>query len=206
MKTQYSSVEDPLGPGGTRVAIELVTQAEAMGLLDGATELGPLTFSAIDAVLARLAAAGVARGVIASLRRAGSVDAAELADGLRQVKDALDRSPLPEFEWTALIDLFGAEELAMLVGTSETSVNRYARGERATPDDIAERLHFVARIVADLRGAYNDIGIRRWFHRPRKALRGRAPARFLRGAWSPDDPGPTEVKQLSRALVFAPAT
>jgi hypothetical protein len=77
---------------------------------------------------------------------------------------------------------------------------------RATPDDIAARLHFLALVVGDLAGAYNDIGIRRWFDRPRTTLGGRTPRQLLRGAWNPGDAGPTKIRELARSLVAAAAT
>ncbi len=50
---------------------------------------------------------------------------------------------------------------------------------RATPQDIAERLHFRALLIARLTGRYNDFGIRRWLKRLRTALGGRSPASLL---------------------------
>ena len=66
-------------------------------------------------------------------------------------------------------------------------------------------MHFLALAVGDLAGAYNDIGIRRWFERKRTVLEGRAPAAVLRGKWQPEDPGPLQVRDLARALVASAA-
>ncbi len=60
--------------------------------------------------------------------------------------------------------------------------------------------------MSDLAGSYNDIGIRRWFHRKRTLLDGRAPAQLLTGEWDPDEPGPGRVRELARELVSLSAT
>jgi hypothetical protein len=76
------------------------------------------------------------------------------------------------------------------------SLRRYAAKSRTIPDLVAARLHFLALVVGDLGGAYNDFGIRRWFERPRSQLDGKAPRQILRGPWTPDD----AVVQTLRAL------
>ena len=98
------------------------------------------------------------------------------------------------------------ETLASLLGVSISSLKRYRSGERATPDRIAARLHFLALVLGDLAGSYNDIGIRRWFLRKRARLDGRSPAQLLTGAWDPDDVGPARVRQLAHELVSLSAT
>jgi hypothetical protein len=85
-------------------------------------------------------------------------------------------------------------------------LKRYQSGERDTPDDVAARLHFLALVVSDLAGSYNDIGVRRWFQRKRTLLDGRAPVTLLKGHWDPDDEGPMRVRQLARELVSLSAT
>ena len=110
----------------------------------------------------------------------GQQSSASLPVCWRGVHDALDQSPAPMAEWPALQEVLGPELLAGLVGVSASSTRRYASGARATPDPIAVRLHFVALVVGDLAGAYNDIGVRRWFQRPRTRLDGNTPARAAR--------------------------
>jgi uncharacterized protein (DUF2384 family) len=118
----------------------------------------------------------------------------------------LEESPVPEFEWPAMIELFGVERLAPLVGVSVASLRRYAAGQRPTPDVVAARLHLVAQLTADLRGAYSEVGVRRWFERPRVQLGNRAPSAVLAGDWDPDASGPREVRALTRSLAGSPAT
>ncbi len=110
------------------------------------------------------------------------------------------------YEWPHLVQILGVDQLARLLAVSPSSVRRYKEHARATPDGVASRLHFLALVVGDLAGAYNDIGIRRWFERARVPLGNRAPQEFLRGEWSPNDPGPTRVRELARSLVVAAAT
>lgn len=97
--------------------------------------------------------------------------------------------------------MLGADLLAQLLVVSPSSLRRYASGARPTPCSVAARLHHLALIVRDLAGAYNDIGVRRWFCRPRTQLGGQTPAELLHGPWDPDDEGPTQVRQLAAALV-----
>jgi hypothetical protein len=85
-------------------------------------------------------------------------------------------------------------------------MRRYASGSRPTPDAVAARLHFLARVLAELRGAYNDIGVRRWFQRKRTVLRKRSPAQILTDDWSPEDSNPQRVLELARSLALSPAT
>ena len=118
----------------------------------------------------------------------------------------LEASPVPETEWAALLGILDEDLLGDLVGVSPSSVRRYAAATRKTPDDVAERLHFVALLVGELGGAYNEIGIRRWFARPRSALGGKEPAALFRGAWTPDDEGPRRVRELAASLAGSPAT
>ena len=77
---------------------------------------------------------------------------------------------------------------------------------RSTSDAIAARLHFLAFVVGDLAGAYNDIGVRHWFDRPRGCLDGFTPAQVLGHEWSPGDNAPKRVRELARTLAPSPAT
>ena len=96
--------------------------------------------------------------------------------------------------------------MARLLGISQSSARRYFLGSRSTPDTVAARLHFLAFVVGDLAGAYNDIGVRRWFDRPRQRLDGSTPAQTLGERWSPDDDDPRRVRELARALLSSPIT
>ena len=155
---------------------------------------------------AGLAEAGVGQAFIAELRRLPGSDPDRLSSILEKISEALDQSPAPMHEWRALQGVLGLELLTGLLGISQASARRYLSGTRSTPDTIAARLHFLALVVGDLAGAYNDIGVRRWFDRRRKRLNGETPAQALGNAWSPEDNAPRQVRELARALTSFSAT
>ena len=124
-------------------------------------------------------------------------------DGLLRV---VEESPVPDKEWPAMRDIFGDEELTRLLGTSLSSVKRYAVSDRETPLDIAVRLHWLAMTVADLAGSYNELGIRRWFHRPRGQLGRKSPLQVLGKNWDPDSEQARRVRDLASSLAGAGAT
>lgn len=179
-------------------------RADAMGLL--ARKITCLDDSAFQSLATGLTHAGICRGFLAELRHPADMDPEHFFGVLAKVHEALDESPAPTTEWPALHGVLGAELLAVLVGISASSIRRYLSGARPTPDAIAVRLHFLALVVADLAGAYNDIGVRRWFQRPRERLGGSAPARLLAGDWYPDNDGPSRVRELAASLASSPAT
>lgn len=109
-------------------------------------------------------------------------------------------------DWADLHQVLGPELLAGLIGISEASMRHYVSGTRPTPDAIAIRLHFLALVVADLKGAYNDIGVRRWFQRPREQLGQCAPTQLLVEDWWPKDEGPRRVRALAANIAHTPAT
>ena len=115
-------------------------------------------------------------------------------------------SPMSEPELAALLEPFPHDELGTLLGASGSSRRRYASGARRPPDDIAARAHHLSIVIGYLRGAYDDIGVRRWFHRRRTLLDGRAPGQLLRGTWTPDSEGARRVLDLARSLTASLAT
>lgn len=130
----------------------------------------------------------------------------ELVELLKTIVAALDASPVPKYEWGGLARVFAPEDLAALLNISLSSLRRYQSGERETRDDVAARLHFLALVVGDLAGSYNETGIRLWFQRKRTLLDGRAPASLLKHDWDPDDQEPRRVRELARNLVTLSAT
>ena len=157
---------------------------------DGEGERTHLDAALLDELAACLQSAGVASEPAARLRADIALrrGARAWADDLRAIVEALDASPMPEGEWEPARGLLGDDLLARLVGgVSQSSLRRYAGGSRATPDDIAWRLHVVARLLAALLGSYNAYGVRRWFERRRAALGGLAPVQVLETARDEDD-------------------
>jgi hypothetical protein len=165
-------------PGSVGVARDLLIRAETMSLVpedvDGATRLDATLLSRVAETLR---AAGVAT---AHADRLESARGKALTQALEDALAAIEASPYPEGEWAPARELLGDDLLAILVGgISPSSLRRYASGERDTPDEVAWRLHVIARILSALRGSYNTYGIRRWFERPRTQLGGATPGRQL---------------------------
>ncbi|TAM93029.1 MAG: hypothetical protein EPN43_01415 [Jatrophihabitans sp.] len=117
------------------------------------------------------------------------------------VKVATVRAHLrPPSSWASMSVLLGDDLLSTLLGVSPASLHSYRSRERPTPDQVGVRLHFVALVVADLTGSYNDVGVRRWFDRPRAVLDGQTPRAILTGDWSPDDEAVRRVRDLAHTL------
>lgn len=187
-----------------RLTLEASRRAESMGLVEPGAQRSDTR--AIRQLANRVRRAGVAASAVDALNNVEAPSAEELVTLLQVMIAALEASPVPKFEWTGLSRVLGADELAPLLHVSASSLKRYHSGERATPDAVAARLHFLALVVGDLAGSYNDIGIRRWFHRKRSLLDGRTPAQLLKGEWDPDHEGPGRVRALARELVSLSAT
>ena len=162
--------------------------------------------SAIQGLEAGMAEAGIGQSFLAELHRLPCSDTARLSILLEKINDALDHSPAPAHEWRTLQDVLGLDLLTRLLGISQSSARRYISASRSTPDAIAGRLHFLAFVVGYLAGAYNDIGVRRWFDRRRERLNGNTPAEVLDNEWSPGDDPPQRVRELAQALLSSPAT
>ena len=204
---QIRSAEKPFaGASLYQQAVAAISRADAMGLLPDAETIESLTRRTMARVLNHIMKAGIGRGLYKDLADPSGCDVPRLEKLLAQVNDALEESPAPAYEWPRLVQVLGVDRLSGLLGISLSSVRRYKERARETPDDVAARLHFVALVVGDLAGAYNDIGIRRWFERPRALLDDRAPADLLTAEWSPGEPGPRKIRKLARALVAGPAT
>ncbi len=207
VKVRIDAVSDPF----TLEDADLVSSAmdallfmESMGLLSADVErLDRDTLLDIAETAAR---AGIAQTDAARLMSEKDLDPATIRAFLERLGDSLRESPMPELELASLLDLFPHDELGTLLGASESSLRRYASGARRPPDAIAARAHYLSLVVGYLRGAYNDIGVRRWFQRRRTTLDGRTPAQLLRGKWTPDSEGAQRVRDLARALTSSPAT
>jgi hypothetical protein len=197
----------PPSPQLQALAARAAVRADAMGLLPDRAELSaaypPNAAYTLTRVLDVARDAGIGRALTMPRDPA---DEERWEGFVIDLLDALEESPLPRTEWVGLERVLGADLLADLIGISPSSLRRYAAGTRDTPDDVAARLHFLALVVGDLAGSYNDIGVRRWFSRRRSQLGGRAPADLLQDTWDPQEDGPEQVRRLAAALLGAPAT
>jgi len=205
--SQSDSELSPLDdPPVSYAAADTVRKAHAVGLVRERPDITALTYPLVRSVVARVRRAGIAERAAREFEAAGPDDTETILRDLREISALLEESPLPATEWRRLLEVLGRDLVARLAGVSASSVVRYASAARQTPDEVAARVHFLALLVGDLEGAYNEIGIRRWFDRPRTTLDGRAPAAFLKAGWQPDDAGPVRVRELARALVEGTAS
>ena len=204
---QIDSARAPFtSPGVAFQAIVALGRADAMGLLPADERIETLDLISFRKVVRHIHRAGIARTIHLGLGDDFKTSAPGLERALENLNTALEESPVPEFEWSRLTEMLGMELLSQLVGISASSVRRYKAAARTTPDEVADRLHFLSLLVGDLSGAYNEIGIRQWFGRKRAQLGGRAPSDLLKGLWKPGQPGPRQVQLLGRALMASPAT
>lgn len=204
VQVQIGSETVPIPRDLVQLVLEAARRAEAMGLV--APGRPRLDSVALRQLALAIRSAGIATDAAERLAHGAAPSQHELAKLLETVVVALEASPTPAHEWKAIARVFPADDLAQLLGASPSSLKRYQSGERQTPDLVAARLHFLALVVGDLAGTYNETGIRRWFQRKRTQLDGRAPAALLRRGWDPDDEGPKRVRALARSLVSLSAT
>jgi hypothetical protein len=210
VELQIESIETPLleSVEAASLALSLVARAQTMGFLpprEGRVELDRDFLEELAELLRRRGVASMATASLAHAMRAEPVNEVELVDALRATLDAVDASPDPEGEWAPARELLGDELLARLLRISASSLRRYAAGNRRTPDEVAWRLHLVARLLAALVGSYNDYGMRRWFERRRSALDGATPAELLDHAETEDDERLEQVLALAEQLTGAGA-
>lgn len=187
--------------------LALLIRASAMGVLAGAavTQIDAAAVQRVLSALHKQGLIGTAPVALAPLLRDGPArldpaTAERMADSVDQLIAVLDESPAPASEWAAMRAVFGDDVLADLTGVAPASLRRYASAERATPQATAERLHWLAIVVSDLAGSYNEFGIRRWFERPRSQLGGKNPRALLGARWTPDTKAAQQVRALAAAL------
>ena len=197
---QIDSVEEPLASDAyaSVLAAHLIARSQFVGALPslvGGQELGrPL----LGAALAGLSAHGVARD--AHLALASARTSQDFRRVLTAANEQIEHSPMPLGTWPVVSEVLGDDLLATLLATSAASMRRYKDGQRATPGPVAHRLHFLALLLADLAGAYNEYGIRRWFVRPRQQLDGRSPLDVLGPGFDPHGAEAERVRALVDAL------
>jgi hypothetical protein len=196
---RITSIDAPLdGPRLRSPSIGLVRRALAVGLLSDRAVIERVDLALLRGIARAASSAGV--GQDAALELAYEERPGRLATLIRRLDEALAESPMPDRELHELLRVFDVEGLAALLGTSGVSLRRYASGSRSMPDLAAARLHWLALVASDLAGAYNELGIRRWFERPRAQLGGRSPRQALGTDWDPSDPGAGQVRALAAAL------
>jgi hypothetical protein len=203
---RIESIEDPFDADDelAETALRLILRAEFLGCLPvGTTALGPDAIRAVGRCLASAHLPSARWDIINRPRR--PVTPAGWRDAINAMNDQVEMSPLPHGEWRPVTETLGEELVGSVLGVSTSSLRRYQSGARATPQDVAERLHFLALLLAELSGSYNDYGIRRWFMRPRTALAGRRPLDLLGASFAPDGPDGQALRDLVAGLAAAGA-
>jgi uncharacterized protein (DUF2384 family) len=189
-------------------AVTALRQADAMGLLPANITIRKLDADSFRKATQRLPLPR--RNILEEIARALDANDPDqrtrLAGFLEKLNEILRTTPVPDHEWAKVLLVLDSELLSRLVGVSESSLRRYKSRSRETPDEIADRLHFVATLVGYLTGAYNEMGVRRWFERKRARLQDRSPADVLSGQWKPGDVEPEKVRELAQSLASSPAT
>lgn len=199
--TIVAPLDDPALVGPT---VDLLRRALAFGFIGQDEDLVPLDLALVRRIAREASKAGIGQDAALALLQ-GDQRPDRLAGLIRRLDDALKESPHPDRELPELLRVFDREQVAELVGTSSVSLGRYQSGARRWPDELAARIHWLALVLSDLAGAYNDFGIRRWFERKRSQLRGRSPREVLGSAWDPGDPDVEQARELAAALAGAGA-
>lgn len=202
---QLDSISAPFAESGAAAAAaRVIAFAATTGLLEN-VDVRALDMPTWRTVLKRLRELGIGKiqGNVAIGTR--DLHGKELSRAIEVIYNAIEASPMPTAEWTSMRALLKDELLERLLGVSRQSIQRYATGERNTPQQVAARLHAIALIASDLAGSYNEFGIRRWFDRPRAQLSGKSPAAILKGNWEPDADLPRKVRELAAVLSGAAA-
>ena len=204
---QIASVEAPLNrPALVEPAVRLLRRALALGLISGHEKPERLDLDLIRAIAREAANEGIGQDAALALLQ-GDLSSGHLPALLERLEDSLAESPLPDREAPQLLRYFDREGLASLARTSPVSLGRYLARSRRWPDELAARIHWLAGVVSDLEGAYNEFGVRRWFERERSQLDGRSPRQVLAAGWDPDSPDVQRVRRLATSLAGAgPAT
>lgn len=191
------------------VALRALYRGEAMGFKVDRRE--PVSEQHFELFIEELGKEGIANTYVTFLSdvMAGrETDSSSAREAFQRIYDILEHNPAPKREWQSLLGFFGAEQLARLLGVSETSVHRYSRGERQAPPEVISRLHWLAIVIGHLSGSYNEFGVRRWFQRPRAQLDGKSPQQVLlaEGDWSPDGEAAALVEELAKGSLGMIAT
>lgn len=181
------------------VAIQLVCRAEAMGLLDPVQD--PADPSRVIAALEAFSAAGVAQGPVSR-----SSMEADLRRALDLMNAEVERTAVPGSELPAMRTLLGVDLLAAMTRVAPEELEPEVVDETTVSVELAQRVHLLALIVADLAGSYRDFGIRRWFERERTTLGGRSPRAVLASSPDDSDAAVEQVRHLARALTSLGAT
>lgn len=205
---QIESIEEPFSTDRdlTNQAFRLLLRAQFVGCLPGddVTALGPKAMRSVGLCMNRRKLP-TNRWAFLLAGSEKDLSPSRWLEALSAMNDQIEMSPLPDGEWTPVVDALGEDLVADVLGISVSSVRRYLAKSRPTPQAVAERLHFIALLLADLAGSYNEYGLRRWFRRQRDALGGRRPVELLGVDFDPDGTDADALRSLAASLAGAVA-
>ena len=116
---QIRSVQGPFdSPAVARLAVTVLTRAEAMGLLPEKETVERLDLTVFRRLAEGIARAGIGNGLLADLAASSSPSPQQLSVTLQKLNEALDASPTPVCEWARVNGFLGGEVLASLLGIS----------------------------------------------------------------------------------------
>ena len=199
-RLRFRSAEPPLDSSTTALkAGRLLAHLEAMGLLQGEGEISRLTVAILESALESAVNSGIPVDVAEYTR--SLADERGLSSFLDKAEAIVEENPVPT-ELPSVEAWLGPELSCEVVGVSRTSLNRYLKNARGLPDDVSWRAHLSCLLIGDLAGSYNEIGMRRWFVRPRGELDGLTPVDWLQKTRRADD-GFEKLRSLTSPLVSA---
>ena len=202
---QVTTVEAPMDvPALAGPTVALLRRAIALGLLGQDEMVDRLDLQLVHRIARAASNARIGQDVAIALLH-GDTPPERLAALIKRLDDALAASPLPDRELPEVLRVLDREQVAELTGTSSVSLGRYQAGARKWPDQLAARIHWLSMVLADLAGAYNEFGSRRWFDRKRSQLGGRSPRGVLVSDWDPADPDVERVRELAAEFAGAGA-
>ncbi len=206
-KVQKPSIHNPLDSRVILAAIEFILKAEAMGLVKEPVDTLNLNLDSIIDVARSVVNEGLGRRIVIDPLRWQDYEANDLRLKLNALCEVLEQSPIPEKEWPKVRELLTDSLLIGMLHISEPSLRRYTQGDRQTTDPVIMKLHWLALVLGDLLGSYNEMGARNWFIRARKSFNGKTPFQMLSAKdWNPDDEEPRKIREFVKSLNGAMGT
>ena len=206
-KIHKPSTDNPLDKKVIIAALDFIIKAESMGLIEEPVDTLNLTLDVIISVAKKVVEEGLGRKIVIDPNRWYEYESNDLCLKLKALSDVLEHSPTPDKEWTRVRMVISEKLLAEILHISEKSSRRYEQGERQASDEVHAKLHWIALLLGDLLGSYNELGARNWFLRARKSFNGKTPYQLLAGKdWKPDDEIPSKIKEFVKSLNGAMGT
>jgi transcriptional regulator with XRE-family HTH domain len=206
-KIQKPSTNNPLDKKVVVAAIDFIIKAESMGLLEAPVDTLNLNLDIIIDVAKKVVEEGLGRKIVIDPARWYEYESNDLCVKLKSLSDILEHSPVPEKEWPKVREVISEKLLADMLHISDQSLKRYEQGNRQASDQVYAKLHWIALLLGDLLGSYNEMGARNWFLRTRKSFKGKTPFQILSEKdWSPDDENPRKIKDFVKSLNGAMGT